>query len=100
MNEKIIEYYESKVEIFKALSHPFRLFIIDEISKKECCVNELAQMIDVDISTVSKHLAILKNSGIVSSRKENNCIYYKLKLKCVLDFFQCCIRANCERTSK
>src|SRR4030065_326438 len=49
----------------KAMGHPTRLFIIEELHKAERCVNELTEMIGSDVSTVSKHLSVLKNAGLV-----------------------------------
>jgi DNA-binding transcriptional ArsR family regulator len=56
---------EARARIMKALAHPSRLFIVDELSRGERCVCELTEMIGADVSTVSKHLALLKNAGIV-----------------------------------
>ena len=56
--------YEARVRVVKAMAHPTRMFIVDELSRSgERCVCELTEMIGADISTVSKHLAILKNVG-------------------------------------
>ena len=55
--------FEARARIMKAMAHPSRLFILEELAKNERCVNELTEMIGSDTSTVSKHLSILKNSG-------------------------------------
>ena len=59
MNQNLKYKYDARVKIIKALAHPTRLFIIDELTKKEKCVCELQEMIGDDFSTVSKHLTIL-----------------------------------------
>jgi len=82
-------YYKSRAEIFKALAHPTRLFIVEELAKGKKCVCEITEMLDCDISTVSKHLSILKNAGIVKDDKKGLQVFYSLKLCCVLDFFSC-----------
>ncbi len=89
MNSEIIRLYERRANIFKAMAHPTRLFIVDELSKSEKCVCELQKMIGNDMSTVSKHLSILKNAGIIEARKEGNQMFYKLKFICVTKFFDC-----------
>ena len=89
MNSEIIRLYEHRANIFKALAHPSRLFIVDQLSKSEKCVCELQKMIGNDMSTVSKHLSILKNAGIIEARKEGNQMFYKLKFTCVTSFFDC-----------
>ena len=81
--------YGAWAEIIKALAHPSRLFFVDELSRGERCVCELTEMIGVDMSTVSKHLAILKNVGIVQDEKRGTQVYYSLKCPCVLDFVTC-----------
>ena len=81
--------FEMRARIIKAMAHPTRLFIVDELSKHEKCVCELTEMIGADMSTVSKHLSILKNSGIVQDEKRGLQVFYKLKIRCVLNFFSC-----------
>ena len=80
---------KKRANFFKALAHPTRLFIIEQISKKEKCVCELTDMVGVDISTISKHLSILKNEGIVVEDKRGKNVYYSLKYPCVLTLFDC-----------
>jgi ArsR family transcriptional regulator, arsenate/arsenite/antimonite-responsive transcriptional repressor len=81
--------HEARAKIIKAMGHPSRLFIIEELSNHECCVNELTQMIGADASTVSKHLSILKNAGLVSDEKRGNSIFYSLRCPCIMDFMEC-----------
>lgn len=81
--------YEARAGIIKAMAHPSRLFIVDELARGERCVCELTEMIGADISTVSKHLAILRKAGIVVDRKEGLQVYYTLKTPCILNFFAC-----------
>jgi ArsR family transcriptional regulator len=69
---------------------PTRMFIVDELSRvSERCVCEFTEMVGADISTVSKHLAILKNAGLVSDEKRGNQVYYRLRVPCIVEFFQC-----------
>lgn len=89
MNKSIIQEYKFQANLMKALSHTTRLFIVNELAISPRCVNDLTTMVDVDISTMSKHLSILKSADIVCSKKQGNKIYYELKMKCVLDFFNC-----------
>lgn len=81
--------YKNRAAILKALAHPTRLFIIDQLAIKEKCVCELTDMIGVDISTVSKHLSVLKNANIVKDEKKGNQVYYHLICPCVLNLFEC-----------
>ncbi|MBN1293954.1 MAG: winged helix-turn-helix transcriptional regulator [Candidatus Latescibacteria bacterium] len=81
--------FEARALILKAMAHPTRLFIIDELSRNERCVCELTKLIGADVSTVSKHLSILKNAGIVRTEKRGSKIFYILKTPCILNFFSC-----------
>ena len=74
---------------FKALAHPSRLLIVEELAQKERCVCELTEMIGADMSTVSKHLSVLKGAGIIQDENRGLQVYYRLKMPCVLRFFDC-----------
>jgi ArsR family transcriptional regulator len=89
MNAAVQSRFASRAAIVKAMAHPTRLFIVDELSRKERCVCDLRDMIGADISTVSKHLSVLKNAGIVLDKKRGNQVFYKLRCPCILDFFSC-----------
>ncbi len=89
MNARTHARYAARARIIKALAHPSRLFIVDELSKRERCVCELAEMVGADVSTVSKHLSVLKAAGIVADHRRGNQIFYSLRVPCVLRFFDC-----------
>ena len=89
MDNKTKARFEARAKIIKAMAHPTRLFVIDELSREEKCVCELTAMIGADISTVSKHLAILKGAGLVVDEKRGVQVFYKLRVPCVLDFLNC-----------
>ena len=78
-----------RATVFKALAHPTRLFIVEELGKSERCVCELTEMIGADTSTVSRHLSVLRNAGIVNDEKRGLQVFYSLKTPCILDFFSC-----------
>lgn len=81
--------YEAQAQIIKALAHPSRLMIVDELHKQKRCVAELTEMVGVDTSTVSKHLSVLKNAGLVIVEKKGTTVYYHLRMPCLMDFFNC-----------
>ena len=89
MDDRTIQRFEARARIVKALAHPTRLFIVDELSRGERCVCELTDMIGADMSTVSKHLSILKNAGILRIEKHGTKVVYHLKTRCILNFFSC-----------
>ena len=80
---------EERAKVMKALAHPSRLFIVDELSRGERSVNELTEMIGADVSTVSKHLALLKRAGVVINDRRGQQIFYRLRVPCILNFFGC-----------
>ncbi len=80
---------EARAKIVKAMGHPTRLFIVEELSRQSHCVCELTDMIGADTSTVSKHLSILKAAGIVQDEKRGMQVWYQLKVPCILNFFGC-----------
>ncbi len=92
MNKAIEEQYLDKAEVFKALAHPTRLFIIHAIKDKKLSVKELTELVGIDISTMSKHLDILKKHKIILGEKEKNYVYYHLAIPCILDFMNCAIK--------
>jgi len=81
--------YESRARVIKAMAHPTRLFIIDQLAKSERCVCELTDMIGADISTVSRHLSVMKEAGLVEDDKRGQQVWYRLKVPCILNFFGC-----------
>lgn len=81
--------YLLRAEIFKALSHPIRLKIVEYVSREEKSVGEIVKHMNAEPSNVSRHLALLKKAGILSDRKEGLNVYYHLEIPCVMDFFSC-----------
>ena len=80
---------EARAEIFKALGHPTRLAIVDMLARGERCVCEIHERIDADMSTVSRHLAVLRNVGLLSSDKRGNQVFYRLECPCITSFYTC-----------
>ncbi|MFH0793154.1 MAG: metalloregulator ArsR/SmtB family transcription factor [bacterium] len=81
--------YEARARVIKALAHPSRLLIVDELAKGERCVCELTELVQADMSTVSKHLSLLKGAGVVQDDKRGLQVFYRLKVPCLLQFFNC-----------
>jgi len=89
MDNKTKAHFEAKARIIKAMAHATRLFIVDELSRREHSVCDLTEMVGADISTVSKHLSVLKAAGIVQDDKRGLQVFYSLKVPCILNFFDC-----------
>ena len=89
MDTKTQARFEVQARVIKAMAHPTRLFIVDDLSRNQRCVYELTEMIGADMSTVSRHLAILKGAGIVQDEKRGSQVFYSLRMRCILNFFDC-----------
>ena len=83
------EFFKRQAKVLRALANESRLLIIDRLSRGECTVGELTQLVGSDQSTVSKHLSVLSAHGIVDDRREGTNVYYKLLTPCVMQFFSC-----------
>ena len=89
MKRKTKRHYDARARIAKALAHPSRLLMLDALADGEMCVCKLTDLVGADQSTVSKHLAILKQAGIVDDRKEGVMTYYRVKVCCLQEFWTC-----------
>lgn len=83
------EYIAEQAKIFKALGHPSRLLMAHALRDGEKCVCDLQALIGADMSTVSRHLAVLREAGVVRSEKRGTSIYYALSLGCLETFLHC-----------
>jgi ArsR family transcriptional regulator len=81
--------YKNQARVLKALAHPTRLFIVDELSRGERCVCELTELVGVEMPTVSRHLSQLRHAGLVEDEKRGAMVFYRLRVPCVLNFFKC-----------
>ena len=81
--------YKSYARIVKALAHPTRLLILEALSGGERCVRELTQLAGVEMPTVSRHLSTLKHVGIIEDDKRGAQVFYRVRIPCVLNVFNC-----------
>lgn len=82
--------FRAAAEVFKALSNANRLIIVDAVSGGERCVADLTALLGLDMSTVSSHLSVLKNVGILIDERRGNQVFYSLRKPCLLNLF-CCL---------
>ena len=97
---KEADIFHIQAQLLKALANEARLKIVDRLGKGECSVGQLTEIIGLDQSTVSKHLALLRANNIVRDRREGNVVFYKLLTPCVLNFFACATRVLKERSER
>jgi ArsR family transcriptional regulator len=91
--------YVSRAEVLKALAHPTRLEIVEILSGGEICVTDIQLKLGFNISTISRHLAELKNAGLVCGVKRGLQVYYRLRRPCVMQFFRCLDDLKTEQTN-
>ena len=87
----LITFQEAQIraKIIKAMAHPVRLTVIEFLKDGDRSFSDIFGLFQLDKSTVSKHLFVLKEAGIVSSRKDGSDMVYKLEVPCVTEFFNC-----------
>ena len=90
--------FTQQAKMLKALANESRLMIVDRLSRGECSVGDLRDIVGGDLSTISKHLALLRAHGIVEDRREGTTVYYRLLTPCVCNFFICATQVLKERT--
>ncbi len=89
MTEEEKKRCELRAEMFKALSHPLRIYMLEKLKERPRCVCELAQELGVDKSIVSKYLSQLKEAGLVEDRRRGVLVEYSLVAPCVLEMAAC-----------
>lgn len=77
------------VQFFKAVSHPVRLHIVHLLADGERCVCDFEQDIEMDMSSISRHLKQLNEVDIIESERRGKQVFYRLKAKCILSFLDC-----------
>ncbi len=101
MNHQPPAKYEAQARVVKALAHPARLLIVDHLAQHgPRCVCDLARLVGCDVSSVSRHLAQLRQAGIVNDQKQVQMVLCRLHTGCVSDFLGCVesvIRSNLDR---
>lgn len=73
---------ETFVDVAKALSDPGRVRILAALRGRELCVCQIVELLGLAVSTVSKHMAVLRQAGLVASRKEGRWVYYRRAEPC------------------
>lgn len=80
---------KKQARIIKAMGHPSRLAMLHALAGGEKCVCDLRDLVGADMSTVSKHLSLMKRAGLVEDRKQGLRVHYRLRVPCILDFMGC-----------
>ena len=67
-----MEIYEMQANICHALSHPVRLYILDLLSTEDMSSTQLLEVLEIPKANLSQHLTVLKDAGVLKSRKEGS----------------------------
>jgi len=78
MSKYDVELYRIKAEFCKTLSDPKRQMMISELIEGEKTVGEIAEALEIAPSAASHHLAIMRNHGVVKTRRDGANVYYSL----------------------
>lgn len=79
---------ERYASVGKALSDPKRLCVLESLSIGELSVTDLSERVGCQVPNMSQHLAVLRNAGLVTSRREGNTILYRLADQRVLEAYR------------
>jgi len=77
-----------KADLFRALSHPVRIRVLELLASREYTVQELQDALGLDQPAVSQHLAVLRSRLLVTSRKEGTLAYYALRSPLVAELLR------------
>ena len=72
------EYIETAARALKAIAHPLRLKILCVLGASEVCVQDIVDAVGTSQSNISQHLAILRDKGVLQTRKDANRVYYRV----------------------
>lgn len=70
--------YQLKAEFFKTLGHPVRIRVLELLSEREHAVSELLAAIEIEPANLSQHLAVLRRTGLVTTRKDGSAVHYSV----------------------
>jgi len=90
-----MEAAQKKADILKALAHPVRIRVFESLADGEKTAGELVVITGEKEANTSRHLAVLRNAGIVATRKEGLNVYYSNRMPCLIPVLSCINQAVC-----
>ena len=82
------EHIETAARALKAISHPLRLKILCVVGGEEVCVQDIVEAVGTSQSNISQHLAILRDKGVLQTRKDANRVFYRVADKRTLQLIE------------
>ena len=90
MNQQSLRHSaKERSAIVKAMAHPTRLLVMEVLTQGEKCVNDLTLLAGCDVTTLSKHLALMRRAGLLQCEKRGVSVFYQIACPCFLEFFRC-----------
>ncbi len=89
-----IEKLEAAASKLRAIAHPMRIAVIDLLHERELSVTEIYERLSIEQASASHHLNILKNKGVLASRRRGKKIFYSLKNQTLTEIIDCINRCN------
>jgi ArsR family transcriptional regulator len=80
--------YEKRSEILRALAHPARMEIVMRLEKDGCNVSRIQKNLGLPQSTISQHLRVLRNAGIVSCHREGTQVCYRVEMPGIIEIVE------------
>lgn len=94
------EHVETAARALKAMAHPLRLKILCFVGDQEICVQNIVEAVGTSQSNISQHLAILRDKGVLATRKDANRVYYRVADQRTLQLIGLMREVFCEMPSK
>ena len=82
---------KARARVLKALGHPLRLQVVEALYRQDLCLCELHPMFNVRQPTLSRHLAVLKQAGILTERRAGPRVILHLATPCIVRAFDCAL---------
>ena len=88
----LTQIHEDTARKLKALAHPMRLKLIEELMRGECCVGQVQKGLSISQPNASQHLKTLKDAGLIECRRERNKICYRVSNDSTIRFLKNILR--------
>ena len=86
MDKKVAEHV---AEVMKAMAHPVRLQIVDLLETREMCVGDIVEAVGGKQAITSQQLNMMRDKGVLSSRRDGAKVYYRIENKNVIKLLHC-----------
>jgi ArsR family transcriptional regulator, virulence genes transcriptional regulator len=78
MNTELLKWAEAQANLFRTFNNAYRILILCALDDKEMSVGEIASEIEASVQNTSQHLQVMKDRGILISRRDGQTIFYRM----------------------